>query len=253
VYLFFLSTTIQSQVGIQNTSPEAMLDAKSTDKGILLPRVDLTSLTAQTPIINPQGGNIPTSTLVYHNGTNSIAPGFYMWDGVKWKALSTENRGLQYFVLNGPKVPAVPTIEKSTITYTIVDSGIFTGDLDLGVPGLNIIAALVTPVPEQFMLYFTGTLVVNNAGNFQMETVFDDGAQIYIDNIPIINDWMIQGTRFVDTATVFLAEGKHKVEFWYFQNNGGKEMHFLWKQNANITTGIINPAIAVKGSDFIIN
>jgi len=81
--------TIHAQVGIGITLPEAELDITSSTRGLLLPRVTLTSLIVEAPVINPQGGGIPTSTIVYHNGANSIAAGFYYWDGSQWVLLTT--------------------------------------------------------------------------------------------------------------------------------------------------------------------
>ena len=88
--LFFLSTsTLHAQVGIGNTSPNAGLDISSTTSGLLIPRVALTNLNVQAPVLNPQTGNIPESTLVYHNGANSITAGFYYWNSTKWMLLKT--------------------------------------------------------------------------------------------------------------------------------------------------------------------
>jgi len=78
-----------AQVGIGITAPEAGLDITSTTTGLLIPRVALTSLLAQAPVLNPQTGNIPESTLVYHDGTGSINAGFYYWDGARWVLLTT--------------------------------------------------------------------------------------------------------------------------------------------------------------------
>jgi len=90
IKLFFIATiTVHSQVGIGNTSPSAGLDISSSTTGLLIPRVALTNLTIQAPVLNPQTGNIPESTLVYHNGANSINAGFYYWGGSKWILLTT--------------------------------------------------------------------------------------------------------------------------------------------------------------------
>ncbi|NQY29057.1 MAG: hypothetical protein HRT69_06255 [Flavobacteriaceae bacterium] len=88
--LFFMAAiAMQAQVGIGNTSPNAGLDISSTTTGLLIPRVALTSLAVQAPVLNPQGGAIPTSTLIYHDGSNAITAGFYYWDGAQWVLLTT--------------------------------------------------------------------------------------------------------------------------------------------------------------------
>jgi len=88
--LFLVATiTMHAQVGIGITSPNAGLDISSTTTGLLIPRVSLTSLSIEAPVLNPQGGSIPTSTLIYHDGTNALTAGFYYWDGAKWVLLTT--------------------------------------------------------------------------------------------------------------------------------------------------------------------
>lgn len=74
-----------SQVGINTTTPNAMLDVQSTNNGILIPRVQLTSILDNTTVVNPNSGPLPTSTLVYNNGSAGVAPnnviaGFYYWN-----------------------------------------------------------------------------------------------------------------------------------------------------------------------------
>lgn len=77
----FLTTSISAQVGINTTTPSggAMLDVESTDKGILIPRVDIADLNTIAPIT----GGSTTSLLVYNTNT-STGPGFFFWDGSQW-------------------------------------------------------------------------------------------------------------------------------------------------------------------------
>jgi len=59
----------------------AMLDVASTKKGLLIPRVSLTSTTDATTIPSPT-----TSLLVYNSnaGMTNGAVGYWYWDGAKW-------------------------------------------------------------------------------------------------------------------------------------------------------------------------
>ncbi|NQY05177.1 MAG: tail fiber domain-containing protein [Flavobacteriaceae bacterium] len=82
--LFFFSIASFSQVGIGTTTPEGALDITTTDGGLLVPRVSLTNLSTEAPVLNPQGGSVVESTLIYHDGTNSITAGFYFWNGTVW-------------------------------------------------------------------------------------------------------------------------------------------------------------------------
>ncbi len=78
------STSIFSQVGIGTTNPSSSsaLDINSTNSGLLIPRVNLTSTTDVVTIPSPA-----TSVLVYNRATTSdVVPGFYFWD-TKWNLL----------------------------------------------------------------------------------------------------------------------------------------------------------------------
>jgi hypothetical protein len=77
-------------VSVNNNSAaphaSAMLDVDATNKGMLIPRVNLTSAADVTTIANPVA-----SLLVYNKSTsgaspNNVVPGFYYWSGSKWLA-----------------------------------------------------------------------------------------------------------------------------------------------------------------------
>jgi hypothetical protein len=80
-------------VGINSTgttpNPSAGLDIDFTDKGLLIPRVSLSSLTTYNP---PLTGGSPTTSMLVYNTNNTIGEGYYYWDGAKWvKLLVTGN------------------------------------------------------------------------------------------------------------------------------------------------------------------
>ncbi len=91
IFICCFSTTIYSQVGIGTTNPNASsaLDIQSTDSGILIPRVSLSSTLVQAPVTNPA-----ESLLVYNTNTaGDVTPGFYYWTGSAWKALVSSGGG----------------------------------------------------------------------------------------------------------------------------------------------------------------
>jgi hypothetical protein len=68
--------------------PSAILDLNNTDgdKGLLIPRVALTSTADATTITN---GNV-TSLLIYNTAaTADVVVGYYYWNGAVWKALGS--------------------------------------------------------------------------------------------------------------------------------------------------------------------
>lgn len=80
--LLAISTTY-AQVGIGTTTPNAsaMLDITSTNSGLLIPRVALTSTADVTTIASPV-----TSLLVYNTGFSPN--GYYYWNGSIWVQLA---------------------------------------------------------------------------------------------------------------------------------------------------------------------
>src|SRR5690554_1458567 len=83
------------QVGIGTLTPNAssQLDVVSNDKGILLPRVSLSSTTDSTTISN---GNV-NSLLVFNTNTeNDIKPGYYYWFEDKWMRVMNEDDVTQF-------------------------------------------------------------------------------------------------------------------------------------------------------------
>lgn len=90
--LFFLiNSFVFAQVGIGTAAPDAsaILDIKSANAGLLIPRISLTSTSDNTTIVNPA-----TSLLVYNTSSVSdVTPGFYYWESV-WKSFKGTSSGM---------------------------------------------------------------------------------------------------------------------------------------------------------------
>lgn len=85
-----ISLNTIAQVGINTLTPNGILDVNSTNMGVVLPRLALTSTIVMAPATNPQGGSIPIGTVVFNTnttstGTNDVVPGMYSWDGSQWR------------------------------------------------------------------------------------------------------------------------------------------------------------------------
>ncbi|MFT5244050.1 MAG: hypothetical protein ACI8QQ_001983, partial [Psychroserpens sp.] len=86
VFLLVLASSVHSQVGIGTPLPNnsSQLDVVASSKGILIPRISLTSETDFTTITS---GNI-LSLLVFNTSFNDqLTPGYHYWDGVKWQRM----------------------------------------------------------------------------------------------------------------------------------------------------------------------
>ena len=79
--ILFLNILTVAQVGINTTSPAAgsMFDITSLDKGMLIPRVNITNLSTIAPIT---GGG--TESLLIYNTNATTGKGFHYWSGIVW-------------------------------------------------------------------------------------------------------------------------------------------------------------------------
>ncbi|MEG0850098.1 MAG: hypothetical protein RSF34_14365 [Flavobacterium sp.] len=134
-----LSAYSQSQVGIGTRTPNAssQLEIVSNDKGVLFPRVSLTSTTDNTTITQ---GNV-NSLFVYNSNTlNDVTPGYYYWLNNKWlRFVSKEEVKAESGVeINDDKVKLGGNLKRAT---TIIQDGnaftIATGGSNLNITGLN--------------------------------------------------------------------------------------------------------------------
>ncbi|GAA4042606.1 hypothetical protein [Flavobacterium chungnamense] len=122
--LIFISFNAPAQIGVNTTVPNGMLDVSSTTNGLLIPRVALTANNIALPVVNPQGGALSISTMVYNTnpvtGVNGVSTGYHYWDGARWVSFTGNNS--RDWSLNGntsTNDPAVPgTYGTSTITAT---------------------------------------------------------------------------------------------------------------------------------------
>ena len=88
LFSILFTTITTAQVGINTTTPQggSMLDITSTDKGLLIPRVDIADLSNIAPII---GGS--TESLLVYNTNSSTGKGFYYWSGAQWISLTSDD------------------------------------------------------------------------------------------------------------------------------------------------------------------
>ena len=81
---------------------------------------------------------------------------------------------------------------------------------------------------ERFSVRWTGQVVPTISGPVTFHTVSDDGARLWVDGQPVIDDWNSHGAS-EKTGTVTLTAGKPvAIRVEYFQGGGGSTMHLLW-------------------------
>lgn len=92
-----ICSVFNAQVAIGKTSVDnsAVLDISgSTNKGVLLPRVDIVDILNNTsPVSNPVEG------LIVYNKGNTISPGIYVWKNNMWNQIADTYNLVSYLVL----------------------------------------------------------------------------------------------------------------------------------------------------------
>ena len=76
---FAQNVAINADASLPNSS--AMLDVKSTSKGMLIPRVALTGTADATTISSPATSLMVYNTATAGSGTTAVIPGYYYWAG----------------------------------------------------------------------------------------------------------------------------------------------------------------------------
>ncbi len=105
------------EVGIGTNTPDvsAILDVSSTSKGLLPPRVALTSKTGtSTPIASPATGLVVYNTATAGSGDNIVFPGLYNFNGTEWTRMEND-RWSTPATLTISAISTAPT--KGTIVY----------------------------------------------------------------------------------------------------------------------------------------
>ncbi|MCH2035304.1 MAG: PA14 domain-containing protein [Tenacibaculum sp.] len=185
-------------------------------------------------IKNVSGNTITISNYLNESNTSSTSIGaINLWiqsDGTNWQQINStsnnttsSNNGLQYYTWNIANT-SQPDIDNPRSLGISTTQGTITGDLN------DTARSSITPDTDGYILTYTGTLEVQNAGSFTFNARSDDGTRIYIDGVLAVENWFDQGPT-TRSGTVDLATGKHKIEFWYYENGGGDFMQFTWGTN----------------------
>ena len=246
-----INISSSGSVGINTNAPNgsASLHLGASDRGLLINKVPLTSLTDAATVgnNNPE----PDGLLVYNTNTapSDLEEGFYFWQAGSWHLLlsditktatpPTAPTGLQYYSYNIPVTPS-PNLGDIRTNTLIAKSDGYNGNLDSA-------SALPTMKPSNtdgYVIKVVGTYTVINPGTFNLSSTSNntnDGTRLYVDDSLVINEWD-DTTGNAGTGTVTLREGKHRFEFWYYQSANTGNFSFSWGTSANPdgNSGVMN-------------
>lgn len=131
IFIYVLCTSFFSfsQVGVGTNSPDgsAILDLTSSNKGLLLPRISLTSNLDVTTISSPAIGLLVYNTATSGSNTSLVLPGFYSFNGISWDRLliSKVESTVSFNTLN-------PNSGSPTFTPNVINNNsyIYVSDID---------------------------------------------------------------------------------------------------------------------------
>ncbi|CAM4277412.1 hypothetical protein [Flavobacterium terrigena] len=87
VCLITFSTFGQVGINTENPNSDSYLELSSTDKGLLIPRLDLVALNNPSPLSSHVAGMIVYNTVSRGTTENIVYPGLYINSGVSWERL----------------------------------------------------------------------------------------------------------------------------------------------------------------------
>ncbi|MBC7412407.1 MAG: hypothetical protein H7331_08125 [Bacteroidia bacterium] len=94
IVLLTLKATSQAQnIGVNTLTPDgsAIMDISHSSRGLLIPRLPLTSTTDVTTIVSPALSLLVFNTATAGVSPNDVTPGYYYWNSIKWVGISGDS------------------------------------------------------------------------------------------------------------------------------------------------------------------
>lgn len=269
--LGYLNSNAQVGVGTFTPDSSAQLDVSATNKGLLVPRLALTSTTLSAPIV----GTPAQSLYIFNTSTTGdVTPGFYYWNESKWNrvlnpsdianletltvfALEADGHNLKYTDEEG----TVTTIDLETVidNFETVTSLVYNGTANTltykdedNVDHLIDIATLVKKNET------VTTLVDNNDGTFTYTN--EAGAPVSYDVNAQIgrNAWLLAGNPTTDPTVDFIGTTDaqplkiktNSTERIVIQATGNVGVNVSQPTSSFATSGSESKSITVKTSSY---
>ncbi|AUP80416.1 PA14 domain-containing protein [Flavivirga eckloniae] len=135
------------------------------------------------------------------------------------------NKGLQYHTWDIVNTTQPNIGNKRTLGIS-TSQGILNNDMN------DAALLAIAPDADGFIVRYSGILRVKNTGTFTLNARTNDGSRVFIDDILVIENWTDNPPPLATVSgSITLAEGEHKIEFWYYENFGTISMLFTWGTN----------------------
>ena len=120
IFAIFFTTLLNAQsVGIGTNTPNsnAILDVTSSNKGLLIPRVALSSTTSASPLGGFVAGMMVYNTATAGTSPNNVTPGFYLCSGTKWEKAGAAGWGLSGNSGTNPSTHFIGTTDDQDLVF----------------------------------------------------------------------------------------------------------------------------------------
>lgn len=86
---------------------------------------------------------------------------------------------------------------------------------------------------DDFSIRWSGEVNIDYSGEYSFFVYSDDGVRLYIDNQLVVGNWTNHKARW-DKGSIYLSEGRHRLQLEYFDQGQHAIMKLAWKQQGNI-------------------
>jgi predicted esterase len=97
-----------------------------------------------------------------------------------------------------------------------------------------------------FNFEFQGFLYITTAGTYNFRTTSDDGSQLFLDNVMVVNNDGLHGNVTVTSSNLTLAAGPVPILARYFENTGGQTLTVQYRGPDTGNNWVNIPASALK-------
>lgn len=98
-------------------------------------------------------------------------------------------------------------------------------------PGVDFVWSNTPPsgLPhDNYSVRWTGFVRAARTGDYTFQTRADDGARLWIDGRPVINDWKVHPVTTDEAKVHFAAGSRHAIRMEYFQGGGDALVSLSW-------------------------
>lgn len=163
-----------------NINRTAVLDVEATNKGALLPRVALTSLTDVTTIANPANALTVFNTATNGTAPDNVTPGYYYYSTAinKWVRLLSQGDAISTSVSNTSSTNSLTTTVNGVTgsAVSIINGNTLTAASNTITSTVNGVAAVLTPTAGGTIAENLG---FNAAGDLVRQTASSTSQNIY--------------------------------------------------------------------------